>query len=476
MAVGAVTGLTDSENAVFNELWQMWTRKTTRNRLRQQYYNQRNVLKDLGISIPPDLTSLELVLGWPAKAVDVLARRCRLDGFAVPGSDLDRFGVDELWRENDMDVELPQALTSALTQSCSFLMVTKGGVGEPEVLISSQSALYGAGLWDYRLRRLRAVLSIQNTNEIGRVTEFVMFLPRLTIHGAWDRSWTIERFPHTLDRLPVEVLPYKPHLDRPFGTSRVSRAVMGLADSALRTLFRMEISAEFYSAPQRWIMGADESMFVDPDGKPKTQWQAIMGRVWAAPYNDDAQITPTVGQFNAATQQPHIEQLRSLASAFAAETSLPLSALGIVQDNPSSAEAIEAAERDLIIEAEYATDTFGPRLSRIVQTAVQIRDNLDAVPKELLKLDARWRDPSNPTQSAAADAVSKVVAALPFLAESRVTLERLGWDEATIDRAWADKRKAGTTMLMQQLRTSGGVGAGAATPADTGQPASGSRP
>lgn len=451
---GPINGLTDDEKYAFNECWKVWTAKLRRNLLRAQYYDQHNVLKDLEIAIPPHLTDLELVLGWPAKAVDTLARRCKLDGFVVPGAEDDPFGIKDVWRANDMHIELPQTLTSALVHSCAFLTVTKGdpSQGEPDVLISSQSALFAAGVWDSRRRRLKYAVTITDMDDVGRVSGWALFMPDATLTAFYDgRRWQLDRFVHTLGRVPVEVIPYKPRLDRPFGCSRISRAVMGLSDSALRTLFRMEVHAEFFSSPQRYAMGADESMFVDEEGNALSQWEAILGRVWAAGRDPDTGDMPQLGQFPQSSPQPHTDQLRSLAAMFCSETSLPLNALGIVQDNPSSAEAIEAAERDLIIEARYAMDCFGPRLARAMATAVQIRDNLDAPPEELSNLDALWRDPENPPQSAAGDFLIKTVQAMPWLAESKVPLEQLGWDSTTVERAWADKRRANVTSLLQRL-------------------------
>lgn len=469
-----VDGLNDDEQATLTELWKVWTSKLKRNLTRAVYYDHKNVLEDLGIAIPPHLTDIALVLGWPSKAVDVLARRCKLERFVTPGTDDDPLDIRGLWRGNDMDIELPQTLSSSLLHSCAFMSATPGMAGEPDVLISSQSALYGSGLWNHRLRRLKAALSIMEFNDLGLVQQFVFFIPGRTIRCIRSgNSWNIERFDNRLDRLPVEVLPYKPRLDRPFGSSRINRTVMGLTDSALRTLFRMEISAEFYSSPQRWIMGADESMFVDEAGNPKSQWEAILGRVWAAGRDEDGEV-PSVGQFNASSQQPHIEQIRSLAAVFASETSLPLRALGIVQDNPSSAEAMESEERDLIIEARYAMDCYGPRIVRLMQTALQIRDGWDEMPPEVADLDVRWSDPSNPPASASADAVVKLLGVMPALANSRVPLEMMDWDEATIDRAMSDMRRANTVAVMNQLMAQGNGGntAGTPTPAGSDQPAS----
>lgn len=470
-----IDGLETDEQATLTELWKVWTAKIKRNLTREVYYDHKQTLKDLGISIPPHLTDIDLVLGWPAKAVDVLARRIKLERFVTPGTDDDPLGIQELWRDNDMFIELPQTVSSGLLHSCSFLMATPGDVNEPDVLISSQSALYGSGIWDKRLRRLRAALSIMEFNDLGQVVRFVFFMPRKAIQciRREANSWDIQRFGNDLDRLPVEVLPYKPRLDRPFGSSRINRTVMGLTDSAIRTLVRSEVSAEFYSSPQRWLMGADESAFVDESGQPKGQWQAIIGRVWALGKDEDGDA-PTVGQFNAASQQPHIEHMRELAAVFASETSLPLRALGIVQDNPSSAEAMELEERDLITEARYAMDNYGPRIVRLMQTALQIRDGWDEMPDEVANLDVRWSDPSNPPKSASADAVVKLIGAIPGLAGSRIPLEMMDWDEATINRAMADMRRANASMVMNQLLTQGNGGntPGTPAPSEPGQPTS----
>jgi len=432
---GPINGLTDDEKYAFNECWKVWTQKLRRNLLRAQYYDQHNVLKDLQIAIPPHLTDLELVLGWPAKSVDVLARRCKLDGFVIPGDDEDTFGVNEMWRANDMHIEFPQTVTSALVHSCAFLTVTKGdtSAGDPEVLISSQSALYAAGVWDARRRRLKYAMTITDMDEVGRVTGWALFMPDATVTAVYDGPrWVLDRFSHTLGRLPVEVIPYKPRLDRPF----------------------MEVHAEFFSSPQRYAMGADESMFVDADGEPLNQWEAILGRVWAAGRDPDTGDTPQLGQFPQSSPQPHTDQLRALGAQFCAETSLPMHALGIApESNPSSAEALEISERYLIDETIDATDVMGARLSRAMITAVQIRDDLDSPPEELLRMDAKWRDPQKPLRSAAGDFLIKTVQAMPWLAESRVPLEQLGWDATTVERAWADKRRGNVTSLLQRLTT-----------------------
>src|SRR5699024_12675884 len=62
---------------------------------------------------------------------------------------------------------------------------------------------------------------------------------------------TLFRSPHRLGRCPIAVLPYRPSSESPLGRSRVTQAVMSITDRAVRSLLRMEVSAEFNSSPQR---------------------------------------------------------------------------------------------------------------------------------------------------------------------------------------------------------------------------------
>lgn len=438
-----VPDLDHQEQNTLDKLMRQLAAKWPRNQLRTQYYDRKSFFKSLGIAVPPNLEMLDAVLGWPAKAVDVLARRIHLEGFVLPGGDVDSLGIPAMWRDNRMRVEVPQATTSALLHSCAFVATTTGdtAAGEPEILITTLAADVSTGLWDPRRRCLSAGLGILDMDDAGRPTEIVMLTPDkvITLRKAGD-AWTVERRPHPLERVPMEPLVYQPRLGRPFGSSRITRAVMSISDSALRTVVRSEVMAEFFSAPQRYALGVREEWFVDAEGKPKGQWAAIMGRVWGIPRDEDGEL-PEIGQFPQISMQPHVEHLRMWATLFAGETSLPVSSLGVVQDNPSSAEAIYAAKEELVIEAEYAIDVFDDAWCRSILTGIQLRDGLDEIPAELTKLAGRWRDPSTPSRAAASDAVTKEVGAGILPPDSEVAYERLGYDQTTIDRLVSERRR-----------------------------------
>ncbi|GHP18869.1 hypothetical protein RN2511_036050 [Rhodococcus sp. NKCM2511] len=158
-----VPGLDHSDRNTVDKLFNQLDKKMLRNKLRALYYDSKYLFKDLGIATPPQLCNFEAVLGWPAKAVDTLARRCNLDDFVLPDASAADFGIDLLWEDNSLDIESHQAHTSALIHSVVFIATTTLGdvqAGEPEVLITARDAMTGTGLWDTRRRALRAALSL----------------------------------------------------------------------------------------------------------------------------------------------------------------------------------------------------------------------------------------------------------------------------------------------------------------------------
>lgn len=453
-----IPGLSHQDQNTLDCLARQFAAKWARNSLRARYYDGKNALRSLGISIPPEIEEItETVVGWPEKAVDGLANRIKHDGFVIPGGSAEDLGINDMWSINRMDIEAPQAQTSALIHSCAFLATTLGDTqsGEPDVLMTARSAMTATGIWDPRRRRLAAALSIIAYDERfphdNQVTELVMYLPDkvITLSRGSNGRWTADPRPHAMGRVPVEPLVFRPRLDRPFGSSRISRAVMSITDEAVRTVLRTEVSAELYG-PQRYILGADPEAFEDATGRQRTGWESILGRILAISRDDDGEI-PTVGTFPQMTMQPHLDHMRSVAMRFAGATNLPVGALGVVTDNPSSAEAIHAAKEELLIEAESAASVFGMAYCNAVRTGLQMREKLDAPRPEWSKLRVKWRDPATPSRASAADAVLKTVQAFPWLAESEVALEQLGWDETTIARAMADKRRSSVSALTQRL-------------------------
>jgi len=451
--------ISDDEHRTLNLLLEQLEAKARRNRLRAAYYDMRRAPSLIGSVIPPQYWRAGIVLGWSGKAVDTLARRTNLDGFVWPDGDLASLGYGELWEDNNLGSEVSQGAISSLIHSVAFIVNTQGTDDEPDSLIHFKDAMNATGEWNGRARRLDDLLSITSRGaggaDKGKPTGLVLYLDGRTIiaeksGGKWrtdvqEHAWGV----------PAEPLVYKPRVGRPFGSSRISRAVMGLQDQATRTAIRLEAHGDIYAIPDLWLLGADESIFKNADGSQKESWQIVMGRIKGVPDDadapSDALARADVKQIPASSPQPHLDTLKQQAQLFAGETSIPLTSLGVSDmSNPTSADSYIASREDLIAEAEGATDDWRTALRRATIRGLAIKNGVKAtdIPPEWASIDTKWRSPIYLSRAQAADAGAKQLAAVPWLAESEVGLELLGLDEQQIKRALADKRRlAGSETL-----------------------------
>jgi hypothetical protein len=445
-----ISGLTDDESHTVNRLWKDLRQKAARNLLRASYYDGKRALRDVGTIIPPQYYRLGIVLGWSAKAVDILARRCNLDGFVWPDGDLAGLGYRKLEQANHLTAEVSSAAISSLIYGTSFLVNTTGDVeaGEPASLIHVKDGLSATGDWNPRARRLTNLLSIIGFDRDGNPDDLVLYLDNLTVTASKaDGAWTVDRTPHTWG-VPAEPFVYKPRVGRPFGYSRISRPVMSLHDQALRTVIRMEGHADVYSWPELWMLGADESIFKNADGSQKASWQVMLGRIKAIPDDPQRDGDPLaradIKQIPASSPEPHIAQLKQQAQLFSGETSIPLTSLGVSDmSNPTSADSYIASREDLIAEAEGATDDWTPPLRKAILRGLAIQNGLDAVPDSWASIEPKWRSPLYQSRAAQADAGLKQLSAAPdWLRETDVGLELLGLSPQQIKRAKAAEAAA----------------------------------
>lgn len=450
--------LEGAELALFAELWKTWDAKRARNLIRSAYYDMHSMLKDFGISIPPRMRKTDVAVGWIGRGIHALADRSVLEGFVTLDASDDVFGVDELMIDNDFAVEFPQATVSSAIHACSFITIGVGDVesGEPAVLIRPRAADDSAATWDSRRRRISGFLSIVESDKNGVPKTIDFYTPdNIYTFTKVGTRWVTEKRPHGANEVPVSVLRYKPSLKRPMGRSRITRAAMYYTDAAVRTILRGEVSAEFYSAPEYWLFGANVQDFIGDD-----RWSAIMGRIKALDI-EEGEDKPDLKRFEGSSPTPHTEQLRMFATLYAGEMGLSLSQLGIVQDNPASADAMYAAKEDLITDARHANLVWGRGAVKAMQLAIRVRDDLGELTPEMKKLSAQFTDPAIVSPSAAADAFAKRAAAIPGFASSEVGLESAGLTREQISRFQSELRRQQVGSVIETLRAQ----ATAATPA-----------
>lgn len=455
-----ISDLSDFEQDALDELVLQWRDKRPRNNLRSAFYDMKNATRPLISSNAPVVVKRRrFVLGWSSTAVDKLNRRCNIDDFYDPsGHRLADLGLEELERTNLLRSELSQAGTSSLLHAVSWLVTVQGDTdaGEPPVLVLPRDATTATGVWDVRRRGLRSFLSITDQDERGEPTAMTMYLFGLNvIMVKVDGKWSVDRREHDYG-LPVDPLRYRPRLGRPFGSSRVTRAVMSLHEQALAIMMRADVNGEAYSLPRYALLGATEQAFQNADGSPKPTWQAAWDSIWAIGDDEDlaAQNSPLaradMKQFHGQSPEPQNAHLRMVAQMFSGETGIPIGELGLIGDsNPTSADALQVAKDDLIAEAELTTDTWTHDISRTVTRALRMLNDGDVPPN--LEVRPVWRNPMHVSRAAAADAGAKVLDQHPELKGTEVGMELSGLTSDQIKRARAEIRVNRGRALRGQL-------------------------
>lgn len=382
-------------------LRQKLANKRTRVNTRYAYYEMKNKVKDLNLSIPPEFQWLNASLGWCGKAVDSIADRLLFYEFQN-----DNFDLMEIFQMNNPDTFFDSAILSALISSCCFIYISADETGYPRLQVIDGGNATGildpiTGL----LTEGYAVLERDDRDCPKVEAYFVKGQTEIITKGAIRSQIIKNNVPYPL-LVPII---YRPDAKRPFGRSRISRACMKIMEGAMRTVKRSEVSAEFYSFPQKYILG------MDSDAERMDKWKATMSAMLRIDKDEDGD-KPTVGQFTQQSMTPYMEQLRTFAALFAGETGLTTDDLGFVSDNPSSQEAIKASHENLRLTARKAQRTFGSGLLNVGYLAACLRDDYPYLRRQLYLTTPVWEpifEPDAAMLSSIGDGAIKINQAVP---------------------------------------------------------------
>lgn len=376
--------------------------------MRYLYYDMKNATFDFGISTPPDLRFWNSVVGWCAKAVDSLADRMDFHGFRD-----DLFALDQIFDMNNRDVLFNSAFLGALISSCDFIYISEDETGFPRLQVVDGGN--ATGIMDTSTGLLREGYAVLERDQYGAIVREAYFTEDYTAYytGGVLTETRRNKAPYAL-LVPIV---FRPDAMREFGHSRISRACMSLVGSALRTIKRSEISAEFFSFPQKYVTGTDPNLKLD-------KWQAAMSAMLKISLNADGQDHVKMGQFAQQSMAPHVEQLKMFASLFAGETGLTLEDLGFVSGNPQSYEAIKATHENLRLTARAAQRSFGIGIKNAGYLAACVRDDYKYTRSQLYRTRCIW-GPAFPADismlGGVGDALMKIGQSYPdYISEEKI--------------------------------------------------------
>ena len=374
--------------------------KRWRVRMRYNYYEMKHLATDFQISTPPKLRNWMNCLGWCAKAVDSMADRLVFREFAN-----DDFNMNEMFSMNNADVLFPSAMLGALISSCDFIyiMPVKDDLPRLQVIDGANAT----GVMDPMTGMLKEGYAVLDRDKEGKTLLEAYFTPGMIEYHYTDGE--VEYVPNKAPYPLLVPIINRPDAIRPFGHSHISRACMSIVDSAMRTVKRSEISAEFYSVPQKFVLGTDS------EAEPLDKWTAAMSAILEITKDEDGD-KPTVGQFSQQSMGPHLDQLKMFASLFAGETGLTLEDLGFSSGNPASSDAIKASHENLRLKARAAQRTFGSGFLNAGYLAACLRDGQEYRRDQFYLTQPKWEpvfEPDSAALSGIGDAVIKLQQAFP---------------------------------------------------------------
>lgn len=455
--IESADGITEDAKRWVSDLADEYARHSEHNETLKDYYDGNVSVSDYGVTA--DIEN-DQTCHWPQKSVDALADRIRLESLSVP--DGDQSTLDSIVRTNDLIANYNRHVAVKLLYGCMAATVNRKKDGHALVRFHSAETFTALPSPDFTdgvvagglaiARRERTpwsdglmVPTVVNLHTPHNVGEF-----RQVDNGQWT-------YEHGEIREELPTLYVFAHNSigtlSPFGRTRITQFVRTLTDDAIRCMWHMQVSGAFYSMAKLYMTGLTDEQF-DAVMENKSKYQ--LSRLLALTVGADGQ-NPNVGQLSGNSPQPFIDELRALACQFSGATGVPLNSLGIVQDNPSSAEAIQAAREDICLVAERDIEADKATLRRVMQAAMAIEknttvDGLDAADADIM---ASFASPMLYSLSSRTDAAIKIAAVDEGFAGSKPFHEMVGFDEATTARLESDRRRAQAVNAIGALNSTG---------------------
>lgn len=385
-------------------------------------------------------------------SVLALAERLRVTGLG------DDPALWAAWRRNDLDQMFPLAARDALTLGSAYFIVWADSAGRAQV--SVESARQVATLHDPGTREVIAAVKRWET---ATSTEVVVYEPdtvtrlRAERLGATSGFTTVSVIDNVVGEVIVTPLLNTDRLLDVEGRSELAD-VLPLQDGLSKLLSDMMVSSEYFARPRRWATGVEleEVDVLDAEGQPTGETLAVN------PYDDEgismmASESPEAkfGQLPASDLAAYDTAVASLMAQISTVSGLPPHMLGVVNNQPTSADALRASEAALTARTEAKQALFGKAIERVGRHILAVETGTDPATHAV---SVSWADAATRSVAQEADAVVKLHAAGLLPATS--ALRRLGYSDDEVARIRADRRAEaldGSGADLDGLLTRGGT-------------------
>ena len=439
------TGLDSESKLALEQLVEVYEKRQPMNRLLGQYYECKQPTPSIGINNIPETVDVPTRCDWAAKAVTSVSERVRMSGFTFAGDYKDA-ALERIERANGLSANFNRHVASELVHGCMFATVQRVG---DSVAVRTHTAETAAAIWDVAAQRIAAGFVIADTRRtkwspsMPVPVQVNLHLPHrvvvLTQHSAG--KWSAVSNPTPLDRPMMEAFCFRPTGTKPFGQTRITPAVRYYVDEVQRTLRYMAVSGALYAVPKDILTGVTNDQLKAMEG---SKFSVMVTSLFMATRDPKSGQVPDYKRLQAASPQPYIDSIATYAKLFSGATGVPLNSLGIVQDNPASAEAIAAQREDICVAAEDCIETNRESMRNVALMAMAVAENktMDQLTDEQLTVMPDFKNPMRPSLASTADAYVKIAGVLDGFAQTREFLRGQGFTPSEVESI-ASQLKAG---------------------------------
>lgn len=438
-------GLDVEAKLALEQLVEVYAKHKQTNRMLGQYYECKQPTPPIGIYNIPDKVNVPARCDWAAKAVTSVSERVRMNGFTFAGDYRDAT-LERIERMNGLSTNFNRHVASELVHGCMFATVQRVG---DRVAVRTHTAETASAIWDVSENRIACGFVIADSRRTRWSpsapvpVQVNLHLPRrvVVIEQRDGGMWRAASNPTPLDRPMMEAFCFRPTGTKPFGQSRITPAVRYYVDEVQRTLRYMAVSGALYAVPKDILTGLTEAQF---KAMKDEQFNVMVTSLFMATRDPKSGQVPDYKRLQASSPQPYIDSIATYAKLFSGATGVPLNSLGIVQDNPSSAEAIAAQREDICVAAEDCIESNRESMRNVALMAMAVAENktLDALTDEQLTVMPDFKNPMRPSLASTADAYVKIAGVLDGFASTREFLRGQGFTPSEVESIASQLRRS----------------------------------
>ncbi|PVA41026.1 phage portal protein [Mycobacteroides abscessus] len=380
-----------------------------------------------------------LSVNFPRVAIIALTERLRLNGFQG----------DDVWPDLlkcDYDQLSHTLHREALLQGEAYALVWADRSGNPTVTIESGESVavkrnpINPSIVTAAIKRVR----VKTTPAQTGYTDIWIYTPESVQHWRSNAPGGSGEFvlqaetPNPLGVVPVvpftnsDLLPsaWSDALYLEYSGESEIQPLKNLVDGLNKTVADLAVAQEFTARPRRWATGieATEAPVIDEEGNPVLDGdgETMTTEVNPIPEGSRAMLAADpqarFGQLDGANLAGFRTAVDIWIQAIMAVTALPAHMCGITTANPSTADAIRAAEAGLTSRAEAKAAQFGRSHEQVARLVYAIHNK---VSPSTVNVRALWGPFDQRSEAASADAAVKLYSS--GLLSRTATLQRLGF-------------------------------------------------